>query len=592
MGMQTIEPTIESETPRIIVIDDIPAIHQDFRKILGQRDVEDSELESLESAIFGIESQRQVASRGYDLTSAFSGEEGARLVREAIAEGRPFSTAIVDMRMPTGWDGIETIRQLWEVDPDLQILICTAYVDHTWPDIVAKFGHHDQLLILRKPFDAADVCQIAAAMTEKRRLTSWYKDTVSDLEGVIERKTETLRSELRRREELQQRLLDREKQVGALQKMEAIGIFAGGVAHEFNNLLQIILTHTEFACEASNKNETLRSDLSNIRAAAERASSLTQQLLGFSDRKPLRCRDIDVNMIIRELADMASPLLGNRINLRSLLSQQPIVVSADPTEIQRVLLNCCINARDAMDGAGELTLRTESVDLDASDCESVQGLTPGQYASIQIEDNGKGIPEEFLGRVFDPYFTTKETGSSSGLGLSMVYGLVKQHAGLVRLDSTVGKGTQVEILLPVVTQIQQENEPAQTETRPDGNRQTTDSMTVLYVDDEESLRHAGQRILESAGYHVITARDGQEAIAIVENDHESIDLVLLDDVMPNLTGSKTFERIKHLRPDLPVVFCTAHDPKDNSSPDAGATQVLYKPFAADQLLASVKQTLC
>ncbi|QDV88469.1 response regulator [Planctomycetes bacterium TBK1r] len=580
-----------TENPRIIIIDDNTAIHDDFRKILCDDSQADTELDSLEVSLFGSSSRQTKAARRYDLSSAYQGEEGYRMVCQAIEEGRPFSTAFVDMRMPPGWDGVETIRQLWKADPDLQVLICTAFSDYSWSEIVEQLGNSDQLLILRKPFDAAEVAQIAAAMTKKRKLTEASRNTVADLEKTVAAKTNEIRREMQQRELAQQQLLEKEKQLRESQKLEAVGMLAGGIAHEFNNLLQIILSYTQFGLDATRPGEPLHEDMKCIFKAGERATSLTRQLLGFSRRKPLCCVDLDVNDVVAELVGLAKPLLGSRITLRQELHPTSAMVHADSVELQQALLNCCINSRDAMDGTGQLTLSTELVELNEAYCRRDDVLRPGPFVRISITDTGSGMPPEVVERVFEPFFTTKEVGSGTGLGMAMVYGLVKQHQGHIEVQSEVGVGTTFRIYLPAVKACETTQPISQPVT--DRVQDAGGSIgTILIADDEELLRQVSSRILQRAGYNVVLASDGQEAVQRVNELADQIDLAILDVMMPNMTGREACGHIAESNPELPLLFCTGHDPEvaQNGEVPAGYP-VVHKPFTAEHLLSSVREIL-
>lgn len=579
------------EVPRIIIIDDNTAIHEDFRKILSDESGSDAELDSLEASLFGTDAKQSRPSRCYELESAFQGEEGYRMVCEAVEQGRPFNTAFVDMRMPPGWDGVETIRHLWKADPDLQVLICTAFSDYSWSEIVEELGHSDQLLILRKPFDAAEVSQIAAAMTKKRLLTEASRNTVADLEETVAKKTEQICREMEQREAAQQLLLEKEQQLRESQKLEAVGMLAGGISHEFNNLLQIILSYAQFALESTTPGDAFHEDMTCILKAGERASALTRQLLGFSRRKPLNCTDIDVNQVVTELVGLAQPLLGSRIKIRQELHPQPVTVHADAVELQQALLNCCINSRDAMDSTGVLTLSTHMVDLDESYCRKDQVLKPGTFVCVSISDTGSGMSPEVVERIFEPFFTTKEVGSGTGLGMAMVYGLVKQHHGHIDVQSEVGIGTTFCIYLPAVSSIIPE-----TVDPPKAERKLPESEpsigTVLVADDEDLLRQVSSRILTKAGYKVLLARDGEEAVEKVAEFGDQIDLAILDVMMPNMTGREACGIIKEIEPGLPLLFCTGHDPEAAKGGVVPAGYpVVHKPFSADHLVESVREVL-
>ncbi|MCA9138416.1 MAG: response regulator [Planctomycetales bacterium] len=579
------------DTPRIIIIDDNTAIHDDFRKILCDDSGGDAEFDSLEASLFGKTCSRSKATRSYELNSAYQGEEGYRMVCEAIDEGRPYSTAFVDMRMPPGWDGVETIRQLWKADPDLQVLICTAFSDYSWSEIVDQLGNSDQLLILRKPFDAAEVSQIAAAMTKKRKPTKASRNTVAKLEQIVARKTQEIRREMKQREEAQQRLLEKEEQLRESQKLEAVGMLAGGIAHEFNNLMQIILSYAQFGLDSSSTDDAIHEDLKCILKAGERATALTRQLLGFSRRKALSCVNVDVNHVIAELVDLAQPLLGSRIQIHQNLHPSTTMVHADSSELQQALLNCCINSRDSMDAAGELSISTELVDLDEAYCRRDEVLVPGRYVCISISDTGCGMPPDVVSHIFEPFYTTKDVGTGTGLGLAMVYGLVKQHQGHIDVESEVGLGTTFRIYLPAMTspQMVEVVAPAPIDHHEDFE---TIGGTILVADDEELLRQVSSRILQRAGFNVMLACDGLEAVELVSRKSNGIDLAVLDVMMPNLTGREACARIRSINPDLPVLFCTGHDPEVARAGEVPAGYpIVHKPFTAEDLLSSVRSLL-
>lgn len=585
-----------SVPPRIIIIDDNPSIHDDFRKILCSDSEIDTELDLLEASLFGTDSKPKTASRRYTLESAYQGEEGFEKVKQAIREGHPFNTAFVDMRMPPGWDGVETIRNLWKADPDLQVLICTAFSDYSWSEITNELGNSDKLLILRKPFDAAEVSQIAAAMTEKRRLTEASRNLVANLEKAVAEKTQDIRDEMHQREIAQSQLLEKEQQLRESQKLEAVGMLAGGIAHEFNNLMQVILSYADFGLEATSPEDPLHDDLESISKAGNRAIALTRQLLGFSRRKPLSCVDVDVNVVIKDLVKLAKPLLGSRIKIHQLLHCSQATVHADSAELQQALLNCCINSRDAMAGSGELTFSTDIVELDQAHYQRDQEPEPGRFVSISISDTGSGMPPEVVDRIFEPFFTTKEIGAGTGLGMAMVYGLVKQHHGYIDVSSTVGMGTTFQILLPAV-EAKQDDAPRRIDLQkraPEvrANRAKPSTGTILIADDEELLRRISSRILRDAGYSVVMACDGQEAVDAVERADSHFDMAILDVVMPNMTGREACQKIAKIDPSLPLLFCTGHDPEVAASGEIpSGYPVLQKPYVAEHLLERVRSIL-
>jgi len=374
------------------------------------------------------------------------------------------------------------------------------------------------------------------------------------------------------------------------QKMEAIGELAGGTAHEFNNLLQAIGGYTRFAMQGLSPEDQRCHDLEQVLKAHDRAATLTKQLLGFGRRQVLRQEAVCPNKVVAELADMLRPLIGEDIELEVFLDEDMGTIQADPGVLQQMLLNLCLNARDAMPGGGCLTVRTANVLLDGAYCKVHPDSTPGKYVQLSVSDTGCGMSAEARERIFEPFFTTKEVGEGTGLGLAMVYGAVQQHHGTICVYSEPGDGTTFKIRLPV------EEDPAMdfsaTLAEPpaavEGGRET-----ILVADDEPMIRQLALRILKKAGYATLTAADGEEAVRVFEENADNVSLLLLDVMMPRMKGHDTYHRIKTIRPDIQAIFCTGYDPESNqagSIRDDGLVMI-EKPFDPNHLLKTVRQVL-
>jgi PAS domain S-box-containing protein len=370
------------------------------------------------------------------------------------------------------------------------------------------------------------------------------------------------------------------------QRMESIGALAGGIAHEFNNLLQAIRGYTQYAMVNLDPAEQRCQDLDQVLSAAERATLLTRQLLGFSRRQPLDRTVINPNNAVRDLAKMLRPILGEYIQLEVRLADDAGAVFADAGQFQQVLLNLCVNGRDAMPSGGRLLLQTSAVALPVR-AGALADLEPGRYAVVKVQDTGCGMTPDVQRRIFEPFFTTKEIGKGTGLGLAMAYGIVRQHSGALTVESAPDAGTTFSIYLPIVN--------AEGGTQSDVEMALTrgGSETVLIAEDEDVVRAFVLRALHDAGYQTFAAADGEEAVALFKQHSESIDLVLLDVVMPKLKGLAAYQRMIQIRPGIPVIFCSGYDP---TTDDAGllaaeGQQLLRKPFDPATLLRTVRDAL-
>jgi len=375
-----------------------------------------------------------------------------------------------------------------------------------------------------------------------------------------------------------------EAQLRHSQKMDAVGQLAGGVAHDFNNLLCAILANASLAGEITSGTREVAEYLAEIEAAAQRAADLTKQLLTFSRRQPLRPVPVDLNDLVRGLMKMLQRLLPESINIASVPGHDLPSVNADPGQLEQVIVNLCVNARDAMERGGRLTIETENALLDARYCESHPWAKPGRYVLLSVTDNGVGMTAEVRERAFEPFFTTK-TYQGTGLGLSTVYGIVQQHEGLVHLYSEPGVGTTFKVYLPVHTRLA-ENVGNKLEPLPPRGQET-----ILLAEDEDQVRSAVVQILQRAGYRTIAAANGIDAIALLRDATLPVHLVLLDVVMPGLGGPETWEQLRALRPTLRVLFSSGYaDDRYRRLLPPGAV-LLEKPFRAEDLLHRIRKAL-
>lgn len=380
-----------------------------------------------------------------------------------------------------------------------------------------------------------------------------------------------------------------EKQLALAQRMESIGRLAGGVAHDFNNLLVVILGHAELLLNRPVAADPAVGDsLREIRKAGERAANLTRQLLAFGRKQVLTIRTIDLNRVIAEFQGMLSRLIPESIDVTTHLAPDPGSVKADPSQVEQILLNLCVNARDAMPDGGRLTIETTGVSLDEEYAKGHTGVRPGPYVLLAVSDTGSGMDTETVGKIFDPFYTTKEHGKGTGLGLSMVYGIVKQHGGNIWVDSQPGRGTTFKVYLPRVDEPAAVKEAAPVVPA----RASVDPETILVVEDEDKVRDLVCRMLSGAGYKVIVARGGTEAVRLAK-ERETIHLLLTDVIMPEMSGRMVRDQVAVLHPDVKVLYMSGY--ADNVVAHQGVLEAgihfLEKPFTAHALAAKVREAL-
>ncbi|MBN2037965.1 MAG: response regulator, partial [Chitinispirillaceae bacterium] len=373
------------------------------------------------------------------------------------------------------------------------------------------------------------------------------------------------------------------------QKMEAIGSLAGGIAHDFNNLLSVILNYTGFAIEDMREGDPVRNDLLKVKNAGERAAVLTRQLLAFSRRQVLQPVALDLNQVATDLDKMLRRTIGKDIDLVLVLAPDLGVVRADPGQIEQVLINLVVNARDAMHKGGRLTIETSNAEIDEEYVACHMALKPGSYVRLTLTDSGCGMDEKTKARLFEPFFTTKEKGKGTGLGLSMVHGFVKQSNGDILVYSEPGQGTTFKIYLPrdlsgtKATVIKPPTVP----------KQTTGTETILVVEDEEELRTIAGRILELAGYKVLIAADGDEALKVSAGHAGDIQLLLTDVVMPRMNGWMLAQQLKKTRPALKVIYMSGYTDDvivRHGEFDPGIP-FLSKPFTAEAMMRKVREVM-
>jgi PAS domain S-box-containing protein len=649
---------LTNRPPRILIVDDNAAIHSDFRKTLGGLSAGGTQLDDLEKSLFGG-AATPVARGSFRIDSAFQGKEALAMVQRALEENDPHVLAFVDIRMPPGWDGVETLEHLWKSWPELQAVICTAYSDYSWDDMARRLCQTDSLLILKKPFDTAEVLQVTYALTRKWSLASPMPMAIqSDADGrfldanpsflqlagysadqLIPHTEGELRlwddraSEpagvgqpdirIRNRPCLLRRgdgatrdtvvwaepitletgpcrlvivedTTDRLKLEGQLrqaQKLEAVGCLAAGIAHEFNNLLTVIQGHADLLGGKTLETPSATESITRIAQASQRAASLTRRLLTFSHKQPVRFKPIELSAALQGLTKMLGRLIGEPYQLRLECAADLPAIRADEGNVEQIVINLTLNARDAMSDGGTIRVATSLAVFDEAGARSRLEARPGQFVCLAVSDSGCGMSPEVLGCIFDPFYTTKDVGKGTGLGLSTVHGIVQQHAGWIEVASQVGQGSTFKVFLPVW-----EGTPV----APSAEAASGPALThasgeaVLIVEDEAIVREAARLALERGGYRVFEAGDGPEALALWERCPVRIDLLVTDMVMPHGVSGGALARVLQARDHHLRALYTSGYSSELIREDlrlSHGTNFLRKPYDPPGLLKAVRRCL-
>jgi two-component system NtrC family sensor kinase len=378
-----------------------------------------------------------------------------------------------------------------------------------------------------------------------------------------------------------------ENQLLHSQKLEAIGQLAGGIAHDFNNILTGIIGFGSLMQMKMEKDDPLIDHLNHILSGAEKAATLTKGLLTFSRKQVIKPQPVELNDVIEKIGRFIKPIIGEQINLITSFEHQSLTVVADAGQIDQVLINLVTNARDSMPSGGTLTVATKSIVINEDFVKEFGFGEIGDYACISVTDTGVGMNESTRIKMFEPFFTTKEVGKGTGLGMSIVYGIVKQHMGFINVDSKLGVGTTFKIYIPLakgVTIVKTNEDVILT-----GNC----SETILVADDDETIRMFAEKVLSSYGYTVILAKDGVDAVQKFIENAESVDLVLLDVIMPNLNGIKANEYIKKCRPDIKIIFMSGYNMEflESHGIQEVSNEYIEKPFTPNKLVRLIQEKL-
>ncbi len=375
-----------------------------------------------------------------------------------------------------------------------------------------------------------------------------------------------------------------EQQLLQAQKLETIGRLVAGIAHDFNNILSVILGYSDLLLTILPEDNPIRKKIERIHEAGDKAAALTRQLLAFSRKQILEKKIISVNNLIKNFVKVWGKMVGENITIKTYLSDKDCIIEADPAQIEQVLMNLIVNAKDAMPNGGEIIIETKEIEFD----KQYSDIKPGKYVLITVSDTGEGIDKNILPKIFDPFFTTKEQGKGTGLGLATVYGIIKQHNGYIHVYSEKGKGTTFKIYLPVCSKnLEKIEDKTGHNNLPRGNE------TILIVDDDQSVRGLIAEMLKELGYNCLEAASGEEAINLLTNYKDQVHLLLTDVVMPGISGKELAEKIKKERPEIKVIFMSGYTENIMSKHGVFKQGVNYisKPIIPGALAQKIRKVL-
>jgi len=516
---------------------------------------------------------------------------------QAALEGARPDLALIDQRLPDT-TGLALATSLKSQDPDMGVVLLTGYASAD--NAIAAVGLADDFLT--KPVLPEDLVRNVMAGIDRtrlrrqnRHLVARLKEMNSSLEATVAERTRELEEAHKHaledhaaREQLQAQA-ERERLENRLhqsRRLESLGMLAGGVAHDFNNLLGVILNCAGFVAEAMAGNEPVRADVGEIIKAAEQAAQLTRQLLIFGRREPVQLKALDLNVVVADVQGLLARSIGEHVQLVVHPSAGLPPVRADRSQIEAVLVNLAVNARDAMPGGGTLTIELGVTHLEHEDTSLLPPLSRGLYVTLSVSDTGVGMSPDVVARIFEPFFTTKPQGQGSGLGLATVHGIVTAAGGGLSVRSEPGAGTTLRAFFPAAGELASGD--AATTATPDGGGR---GETILVVEDEPALLRVVTRILERNDYSVLAATNGTEALALAA-DHE-FDLLLTDAVMPGMSGFELAERVRQMRPQAFILFMSGYSP-DLAGPGRALpvdTALVQKPFTQRALLEAVRAAI-
>src|SRR5512138_2423508 len=534
---------------------------------------------------------------GYEVEEARNGADAL-----AKANARAPDLVISDLLMPV-MDGYALLRE-WRADDELKSIPFIVYTaTYTEPRderlaldlgadaFIVKPAEPEQLIARIREIESRQPREKLEPIAEEPELLKEHTEVlVRKLEKKVrelEQANRRLRQEASERERAQAALRASEERLRHAQKMEAVGRLASGVAHDFNNLLTVVSSHAELLLETPDASDTVRNCARSIAKASERAAAVTRRLLGFSRRTALEPEIVDLNKVIADACELMTRLIGADVVLKTKLTDDVCRTKIDPTQLDQILMNLSINARDAMPNGGELTIETAYVVLANVDSGEHAQCSRGPRVMLAVHDTGHGMSPETLARIFDPFYTTKPDGRGTGLGLAIVRGLVQQSGGCIHVHSEPGVGTTFKVFLPAVDQ------PLTKKPDTAPALQLHGSETILLVEDNEDVREVAQASLALHGYRVLAARDGAQALQLAQQHERLIDLVLTDCVLPNLSGTELVIKLRKTLPHLKALFMSGHmhDAAVRQGLLRDSVAFLQKPYTPLLLARKVREVL-
>ncbi len=559
----------------VLVVDEDSTVHRDVdRALMGMSCARDTTLPlPLEEALYEEASYRVGVNHCEDLTEAWE------KVKEAATAGRPYRLVFVGLPEGASTENLRAIARLWEVDPDIFVVLC-ASGDVPSFHAIEGLSQPDRWLPIRKPIDAVEVRQLVTVLAQWWTTKQELQSETTRLRQSASAATKVARREMEQREDSERQLQEKEDRIRQLQRLDAMGVVTGQVAHEFNNLLQVIQSYISFPLEVLPPSTSVASDLQTALRAVRRATELTGKLLKFGRRKRVRKQPVSLNRLVHEFVKTWQPLLGCHIEIRTSLEAVPATVDADPDLLDQVLTNLCLNARDAMPDGGWIEIATRHNGR----------REDGTPASVELRmtDTGTGMDEGTLQRIFDPFFTTKGVGKGTGLGLAVAYGIIQEHEGQIDVESEPGVGTTFRIRLPLVSRTAGPCHRPTREAGASASELQGFGEKILIAEDDPTIRDVLVRIFEGRGFAPVAAANGNEAWELFSRHLDTWELVVLDELMPGLNGLDVIGKIRGLAPRTPILLCTGYDMR---AEEDEWLRIIAKPFETRELVEAAAYLL-